>query len=66
MRFIFPLVVKILASAAFGGVGSKVPAEVNWSIVNFASEELEVGVGGPCTKMVSNVENFTKQVIYIC
>jgi hypothetical protein len=38
MHLIFKLVVKILATAAFGGVGSKVPAEVNWSIVNFASK----------------------------
>ena len=55
MCLIFLLNLQILVAAAYGGVGSKVPAEVNWSIVNFASEEVDVGSGGPCKKMVANV-----------
>ena len=51
----------MIVAAAYGGVGSKLPAEVNWSIVNYASEELEVGTGVMCKRMVANVEHFTKQ-----
>ena len=62
MRLISPLIIQIIVTAAYGGDASKVPSEINWSIVEFAFQQLEGGVAGHCKKMVVNVENFTKKV----
>ena len=62
MRLICPLKIQIIVTAAYGGDASKVPSEINWSIVEFAFQQLEGGGAGHCKKMVVNVENFTNKV----